>query len=119
LWQDEQNYLCLDRGVAGEHEISFTGCLGNEDVIIGRGQLQVGRWAGRVFLRLERVGDRVTALCSAEGVEWLTVGEVEFPVEDPVQVGLHAIGSIDRTVYHGAYPYGTAIRFESFRLWGV
>jgi hypothetical protein len=48
---------------------------------------------------------------------WLTVGPVEFPVEDPVQVGLHAIGNIDRTIYPGAYPDGTAIRFESFELW--
>jgi hypothetical protein len=47
------------------------------------------------------------------------VGHVEFLVEDPVQVGLHAVGNIDRTVYHGAYPDGTAIRFESFRLWGM
>jgi hypothetical protein len=33
------------------------------------------------------------------------------------EVGLHAIGSIDRTLYPGAYPEGTAIRFESFDLW--
>jgi hypothetical protein len=32
---------------------------------------------------------------------------------------MHAIGSIDRTIYRGAYPEGTAIRFESFRLWNV
>jgi hypothetical protein len=42
---------------------------------------------------------------------------VALPVEDPLQVGLHAIGDIDRSVYHGAYPDGTAIRFESFQLW--
>jgi hypothetical protein len=50
-------------------------------------------------------------------VRWLTVGHVTFPVKDPLQVGVHAIGNIDRTVYRGAYPDGTAIRFESFRLW--
>jgi hypothetical protein len=33
-------------------------------------------------------------------------------------VGLHAIGMIDRTIYPGAYPEGTAIRFECFALWG-
>jgi hypothetical protein len=42
-----------------------------------------------------------------------------WPVEDPFQVGVHAIGHIDRTVYPGAYPDGTAIRFESFQLWKV
>jgi hypothetical protein len=34
-----------------------------------------------------------------------------------VEVGVVAIGSIDRAVYPGAYPEGTAIRFESFDLW--
>ncbi|MBI3721796.1 MAG: hypothetical protein HY248_04510 [Fimbriimonas ginsengisoli] len=31
--------------------------------------------------------------------------------------GLHAIGQTDRTIYPGAYPGGTAIRFERFELW--
>jgi hypothetical protein len=66
---------------------------------------------------LERVGARVNALCSSDEKEWFTVGHIEFPVEDPIQVGLHAIGNIDRTVYPGAYPDGTAIRFESFTVW--
>jgi regulation of enolase protein 1 (concanavalin A-like superfamily) len=79
----------------------------------------MGKLSGRVFLRLERVGDRVNALCSADGETWFTVGHVPFPVEDPLQVGLHAIGNIDRTIYRGAYPDGTAIRFESCQLWGV
>jgi hypothetical protein len=133
LWKDRKNYLRLDRGATGEHGILFMGCLGNRDVLIGRGRLpigksasqrigksadqQVGKSADRVFLRLERVGERVNAFCSADGEIWFTVGHVEFPVEDPVQVGLHAIGKIDRAVYHGAYPDGTAIRFESFQLW--
>jgi hypothetical protein len=36
-----------------------------------------------------------------------------------LQIGQHAIGNIDRSIYHGAYPDGTAIRFESFEVWGV
>jgi hypothetical protein len=63
------------------------------------------------------VDRRVNALCSANGEEWFTVGQVEFPVEDPVEVGLHAIGQIDRTIYPSAFPEGTAIRFESFEMW--
>jgi hypothetical protein len=58
------------------------------------------------------------ALCSADGEDWYSVGEVEFPFDGAIQVGLHAIGMIDRTIYHGAYPNATAIRFESFTLWG-
>jgi hypothetical protein len=37
-------------------------------------------------LNFVRLGD-----CSADGAEWFTVGGVEFPVEDPVEVGLHVI----------------------------
>jgi hypothetical protein len=113
LWKDQENFLRLDRGTRGQKEISFQGCLGDKDVVLGRGRLL----SERTFLRIERLGARVNALCSADGRSWFTVGHVEFPVEDPVEIGLHAIGGIDRTVYPGAYPEGTAIRFESFDLW--
>ena len=113
LWKDDKNFLRLDRGTRGRYEVSFTGCIDNRDVIIGRGRLS----SERAFLRLERIGNRVNALCSADGAEWLTVGYVDFPIEGPVEVGLHAIGAIERTIYHGAYPDGTAIRFASFQLW--
>ena len=48
---------------------------------------------------------------------WFTIVQPVFPTEGPVHVGLHAIGAIDRTIYHGTYPDGTAIRFESLTLW--
>jgi tetratricopeptide (TPR) repeat protein/regulation of enolase protein 1 (concanavalin A-like superfamily) len=112
LWKDEENYLRLDRGTRGPYEISFQGCLANSDGVIGRGRLP----SERIFLRLERRGGQVRALCSADGATWYTAGSAALPVEDPVEVGLHAIGSIDRTLYPGAYPEGTAIRFEAFEL---
>ncbi|MFQ5796066.1 MAG: BTAD domain-containing putative transcriptional regulator, partial [Candidatus Bipolaricaulia bacterium] len=115
LWKDRENYLRLTRGVRGEHEISLEGCLGNKDVIIGHGRLA----SERVYLRLERLGDRVNALCSTDGMDWYAVGSAAFPIEDPVEVGLHAIGTINRIIYPGAYPDGTAIHFESFQLWGT
>jgi regulation of enolase protein 1 (concanavalin A-like superfamily) len=86
-------------------------------MIIGRGRLDCEP-GSPVFLRLERVGEQVDALCSADGKAWFSVGSVAFPVAGPLQVGLHAIGMIERTIYHGAYPDGTATRFESFQLWG-
>jgi regulation of enolase protein 1 (concanavalin A-like superfamily) len=112
LWKDKANFLRLDRGTGGKYEIFFLGCLNNGDVIIGRGRLP----SERVFLRLEKLGSRVNALCSADGEEWFTVGHAEFPVEDAMEVGVHAIGSINRMVYPGAHPDGTAIRFEEFQL---
>jgi tetratricopeptide (TPR) repeat protein len=112
IWKDKGNFLLLDRGVWGKYDICFSGCLEDKETIIGRGRLPVDR----MFLRLERLGSRVNALCSVDGQDWFTVGQVMFPVDDPVEVGLHAIGNIDRLIYPGAFLEGTAIRFESFEL---
>jgi len=57
----------------------------------------------------------VAAFCSADGEAWFSVGRARFPA-GPAQVGLYAIGSIDRAIYPGAYPEGTAIRFSRFVL---
>jgi len=108
LWKDLRDYLRLERGMLDAGEVAFHGCVGDRGCLIGWGRLP----AERVVLRLERVGDEVRALCTADGGTWLRVGSVPFPAGDPVQVGLHAIGEIDGVVYNGAYPEGTAIRFE-------
>ena len=124
LWRNKEHYLRLDWGARGPHQVSVGGCLPGKqvsahvrwawkDVIIARGRLVTER----IILRLERLGDTVRALGSANGQRWFTVGQVEFPAEEPLEVGLHAIGSINRRIYPGAYPDGTAIRFESFGLW--
>jgi DNA-binding SARP family transcriptional activator/regulation of enolase protein 1 (concanavalin A-like superfamily) len=114
LWKDEQNYLRLVWGLAGSRDVAFTGCIENRDRIFGRGRLPSPP-SPHVLLRLERVGSSVRALCSIDGAQWYTAGQVRFPASDPVQVGLHAVGSIDRGVYHGAFPKGTAIRFAGIR----
>jgi len=115
LWVDRRNYLRLDRGVCGTREIAFTGCLDGKDILVGRGRLVEA--SERFYLRLTRVGEQVRAFCGADGENWYTVGCVTFPTQDPIQIGVHAIGVIDRTIYIGAYPEGTAIRFEGFQLW--
>lgn len=123
LWRGTDQYVRLDWGSRGPHQISFGGCLpgkqlpdqvrwGWQDVIVGRGRLP----AHRVVLRLERCGGSVRALCSTDGRCWFTVGRVEFPGEDPLEVGVYAVGAIDRWIYPGAHPQGTAIRFESLEL---
>ena len=116
LWKDGDNFLRLDRGRFSLEDILFSGNLGGQPDVIGRGRLPLDE-TQRVFLRLERIGNRVHALCSADGSQWFTVRHIDFPVADPIQVGVFAVGSIDRTVYRGAYPDGTAIRFTSFQLW--
>jgi class 3 adenylate cyclase/tetratricopeptide (TPR) repeat protein len=113
LWLDARCFFRLDRGTGGKHEISFMACVGNEESIVGRGCLN----SERVVLRMEQRDGRVSSLCSMNGRDWFTLGHAQLRVERPVEVGLYAIGSIDRTLYHGDYREGTAIRFDSFRLW--
>lgn len=115
LWLDKENYLRVEWGRYGRYEVLFDGCVANADAVYGRGRLP--REPLRVFLRLVRRGERVDALCSADGETWWNVGHAAFPTEDLVQIGVCAIGMIDRTIYPGAYREGTAIRFESFRMW--
>jgi predicted ATPase/DNA-binding SARP family transcriptional activator len=118
LWQNGQNFLRLDRGLRGLPEISLEGCLANQNVIIGRGRLPLAGPLAAVWLRLERRGRQIRALCSADGRSWFAVGQVELQLDGPAQAGLYAIGHIDRTIYHGAYPAGTAIRFTALHLEG-
>jgi len=118
LWESGQNCLRLERGMECPREITFEAKVasgnGVRNILGGRGRLP----AERVFFRLERRRHQVTALCSEDGKHWLRVGQIEFPVEDPMEVGLFA-SSTSRfpAIYRGVYPHGTAIRFESFQLW--
>jgi hypothetical protein len=113
LWQDREHYLVLERGHWGTADISLRRCWDNEDRIVGRGWLP----GEHAWLRLERQGTTVRALCSADGAAWFSAGAIEFAVRAGEQVGVHAIGLIDRTIYQGAYPEGTAICFRSVELW--
>jgi regulation of enolase protein 1 (concanavalin A-like superfamily) len=115
LWKDRQNYLRLDVGQLNRQALALVACLAGQNMLLGRGRLPLG-FETQVWLRLERAGDQVRALCSQDGHQWFGVGQVAFPAQDPVQIGVCAIVNIDRAVYHGAYPDGTAIRFMAFRL---
>ncbi len=105
--------MCLGIGVRGRCEVSLEGCIANQDVVIGRGRLPAVQYS----LRLEYTDQQVRALCSADGSQWYAVGAVVFPQVTTLQVGIYAIGSIDRTIYHGAFPQGTALRVSSLKLW--
>ncbi|MBN1641045.1 MAG: AAA family ATPase [Anaerolineae bacterium] len=120
VWRDKANYLRLDRGVYGRDAISLVGRIDGRDAIVGRGRLPAGD-GGRVTLRLERQGAEVRAYCSADGVRWFCVGHVRFQADDPLQVGVHAVGLnlVSCTIYPGAHVEGTAICFDSFALWPV
>jgi tetratricopeptide (TPR) repeat protein len=108
LWLDRANYLRLTWGELGVHQVAFASAQDNRNMVLGRGSLPD---EGHVVLRLERRGDAVRALCSADGRAWFSVGQTIFPAEGSLLVGLHAIGEIDRILWPGAYLDGTAIRF--------
>ena len=113
IWKDRKNFLALVKGKMGSNEITFHGCRRAEDVIVGRGRLA----AETLHLRLDRMNDQVRALCGTDGGTWYTVGQTEFSADDPIEVGLYAVGRIQRFLYPGAFPDGSAIRFGEFRLY--
>jgi hypothetical protein len=101
----------------GRRDLLFRGCIDGQGIFVGRGLLTGDETdEERMHLRLERRGGRISAYCSADGEQWYTLGQMEL-ASDPVQVGVYANGYIRRDIHHGAYPEGTAVRFESFQLW--
>jgi predicted ATPase/class 3 adenylate cyclase len=110
VWKDRENYIPFERLMQSErleHEIGLYGIVQGEGNLFGRGRLA----SDIVYLRLERMGDRFSGYCSSDGENWLTCGEVTFPVEDPVQVGVHATGGIG-----GFGGMDGATRFDYFRV---
>jgi tetratricopeptide (TPR) repeat protein len=113
LWQNEKNWLCLERGARGSGEIIFRGFKDNRDLVFGRGRLA----APVATLRLEKQGYQVMAYCSADENVWYLVGSTHIPSGEPIQPGFHANGHINRLIYPGAFQDGTAIRFRELQLW--
>jgi class 3 adenylate cyclase/tetratricopeptide (TPR) repeat protein len=113
VWQSVKYWFCLEAGTRGVNEITLRGFLENHDLVFGRGQLQ----AETKRLRLERRGNRLSAFCNAKEGEWFYAGSAELSTTRPVNLGIHAIGHINRMIYPGSYPHGTAIRFDEFWLW--
>jgi regulation of enolase protein 1 (concanavalin A-like superfamily) len=89
VWKDNLNLLRLEKCGMGFHyeSVLLQAIVRGEFRIVGRGLLR-----GSAFhLRLEREGERFTALCSADGVHWLTCGQVAFPARDPLRVGIASL----------------------------
>ena len=116
LWQGRRDYLRLSWGETGTRSIALAQCAANRDRIAGAGALPEPPGPDGVWLRLERRGPTVTALCSLDHQTWWQVAEVPFGTGD-AEIGPYALGVIDRTIYAGAYPEGTATRFTDFAIW--
>jgi len=122
VWKDRDNFLRFEKGVHGQHEVRLHGYVGGKYQIAGRGLLSStgGQSVARdeaVHLRLERTGEHFSAYCSVDGENWLTCGKLALLLADPIQIGIHAIGMIDRTIYCGSFKEGTATLFRGFKLW--
>jgi tetratricopeptide (TPR) repeat protein/regulation of enolase protein 1 (concanavalin A-like superfamily) len=118
VWKDRDNFLRFEKGVHGEHEVRLHGYVGGKYQIAGRGLL-LRDGAEEIHLRLERTGEQFSAYCSVDAKieSWATCGKLVLPLDDPIQIGIHAIGMIDRTIYCGAFKEGTATLFRGFKLW--
>ena len=108
LWKDERNFIRFEKGLYGEHEIGFSSNIDGDWQYFGRGLLK----SSITYLRLERIGDTFRAYCSSDGAYWMTCGQMTFPAEDPVQVGIYVIKDVGVRGGHKA----TATRFDYFRV---
>ena len=124
VWKDRDNFLRFEKGVHGQDEVRLHGYVDGKYQVAGRGLLCRGSASvpardEESYLRLEREGEQFSAYCSVDAKieSWATCGKLTLPLKDPIQVGIHAIGTIDRTIYCGAYKEGTATVFRDFKLW--
>ena len=108
VWKDEGNYIRFERGMHLENEVNFSASIQGEWGRFGRGRLP----SEILYLRLERKDNIFSAYCSDDGENWLTCGYVDFPADDPIKVGIHAIGGVG---LRGGR-MDTATQFGSFRV---
>ncbi len=108
VWVDRNNLILFERGLVLEGEIGFSAIIRGKYDRFGRGRLP----SDILYLRLERTGHVFSAYCSDDGENWLTCGCMEFPAEDPIKVGIHAIGYCE---LRGGN-METATQFDCFRV---
>ncbi|WP_287153841.1 DUF1349 domain-containing protein, partial [Candidatus Solincola tengchongensis] len=103
-WKDQENFLCLERGIGyNDQVISFWGVVGGVETPYA----SVGSTSTEAYVRLSRVGDDFSAYYSLDGVNWSQLATCSMAVDEPVQVGLHAVNQ------HNDYPFQAD--FDYFR----
>lgn len=105
VWKDEGNFIRFERGT-----------WGHDTVILQKreGDLfqHLGDWffsGNPLYLRLERRGEKLKALYSANGEGWNECSQFTFRVNDPLRVGMHAVCLGSRTP-------STATNFDYFKI---
>ena len=109
IWKNENLFLRLEK-TSDLH--AFRGDVRFEKHVYRRFGL-IGRGAGHRgnifhYLRLDRIGHEFSAYCSLDGVQWQTCGVDFIVMQDPIQIGVHALCP-DNTP-------PTTTRFDYFRV---
>jgi len=109
VWKAENCFARIDVASSG---VWYEGCVyyqWNMDSKEGYPGVHLFK-AEKVWLRLERKGDRFTGYVSKDGENWYRCGWVDIPMEDPIKVGIHALCPYSPT---------TSTRFEYFKIYGI
>jgi DNA-binding SARP family transcriptional activator/regulation of enolase protein 1 (concanavalin A-like superfamily) len=106
VWQDEQHWVRLELWAANREgaAVHMQAFLAGQFRSIGRGVCD----RRPMWLRVERQGQEVHGLCSADGMQWLTCGVARLAQGEKEQVGLAVI-------WKGP---GSLAWFDTFLLWG-
>jgi regulation of enolase protein 1 (concanavalin A-like superfamily) len=105
VWRDEQHFARLEvRQIAGRPAaVYLEACVAGRFRRVGRGDCE----RRPMWLRVERAGEELRALCSEDGDQWLTAGSLPFPPGEGTAVGLAAISG----------ELGAHAWFDTFLLW--
>lgn len=109
VWKNENLFLRHEKtsdlhGFRGD--VRFEKHVYRRAALIGRGTGHQGKLFH--YLRLDRAGHEFSAYSSLDGVEWQTCGTDFIVMQDPIEVGVHALCP-------GAIP-PTTTRFDYFRI---
>jgi S1-C subfamily serine protease/regulation of enolase protein 1 (concanavalin A-like superfamily) len=110
LWQDQNNYLRIERAVRGRkgrivvsNEVLVEVCKNGKPA----GTFNATVQDGPMYVRVARVNGALLCMFSTNGRQWVSLKRLAFPFPDKVQVGLTASNASKEPL---------AARFEEFVL---
>ncbi len=115
LWQDEKNYIRLERNVWIGDDGKLTcfpplleQCKDGEYAILNGASTTEPFFKSRsTWLSIKRSGEKILARLSHDGKEWTNVNEFTFALNQNVRVGIAAINTSNK-------PF--VVEFEEFKL---
>jgi len=105
VWRDKDNFIRLEVPSSTEWEdtVYYEATVAGKLIYPGAHKFETEK----AWLRLERKGDRFAGYVSADGENWYRCGWADIPMQDPIQVGIHALCPQSPT---------TSTRFEYFKI---